>query len=86
MNNVFSAAEQQRFDGIQNLVTGMGVQAYDQTMGMQIVNRASLTQQQQSAFLKYGFLRKLVSKLPKAATSRWGNTTIVDGKIGRAHV
>ena len=79
MNNVFSAEQQQRFDGIQNLVTGMGVQAYDQTMGMQIVNRASLTQQQQSAFLKYGFLLKLVSKLPKAATSRWGNTTIVDG-------
>lgn len=79
MTNVFSAEQKQRFDGIQNLVTGMGVAEYDQTMGMQIVNRASLTQQQQSAFLKYGFLRKLVSKLPKAATSRWGNTTIVDG-------
>ena len=58
----------------------MGMQAYDQTMGTHLVTRASLTQQQQSALLKYGFLRKLVSKLPKAATAKWGNTTIVDGE------
>jgi len=79
MSNVFSAEQQQRFDGIQNLVTGMGVAAYDQTMGMEIINRPPLNQQQQSAFLKSGFLHKLICKLPKAATSKWGNTTIVDG-------
>ena len=80
MSNVFSAAQRLRLDGIQNLVTGMGMEAYDQTMGMQVVNRPALTQQQQSEFLKSGFLRKLICKLPKAATSKWGNTTIVDGK------
>jgi len=80
MSNVFSAAQKLRLDGIQNLVTGMGMEAYDQTMGMEIINRPPLNQQQQSAFLKSGFLHKLICKLPKAATSKWGNTTIVDGK------
>ena len=79
MSNVFSAAQKLRLDGIQNLVTGMGVEAYDQSMGMQLFSRPILNQQQQSKLLKYGFLRKLVCKLPKAATSRWGNATIVDG-------
>ena len=80
MSNVFSASKKLRLDGIQNLVTGMGTESYDQSMGMQLFSRPTLNQQQQSKLLKYGFLRKLVSKLPKAATSRWGNTTIIDGK------
>ena len=80
MTNVFSAEQKLRLDGIQNLVTGMGMQAYDQTLGMQIVSRPPLTQQQQSSFLKSGFLHKLICKLPKAATSKWGNPTIVDGQ------
>ena len=60
MSNVFSAAQKLRLDGIQNLVTGMGVEAYDQSMGMQLFSRPILNQQQQSKLLKYGFLRKLV--------------------------
>lgn len=66
---------QPRYDGIQALV-GQGYQT--QAVGL-FGFEPTLTQQQQSALLKYGFLRKIVSKLPKASTAKWGTPTIPDG-------
>lgn len=79
MVDIFSPQSQVRFDGIQNLVTGMGTPAHDPSTANQIFIRRSLTQIEQSRLLQYGFLRKIVSKLPKATTAKWGNPTIVDG-------
>ncbi len=75
MDPIF-APQQIRLDGIQNLTTGMGVQS---GLSMGLFSRPTLTREQQSRLLKYGFLRKIVSKLPKASTAKWGNPTIVDG-------
>ena len=75
MNPIF-APQQIRLDGIQNLTTGIGVQA---GLSMGLFSRPTLTREQQSRLLKYGFLRKIVSKLPKASTAKWGSPTIVDG-------
>ena len=68
-----------RFDGITNLLTGAGMPNYDAAQASMVSMRRTLTREDQSRLLQYGFLRKIVSKLPAAATSRWGTPTMTEG-------
>lgn len=68
-----------RFDGITNLLTGAGMPNYDSSRASMVMSRRSLTREEQSRLLQYGFLRKIVSKLPAAATAKWGTPTMTEG-------
>lgn len=82
ISNIISqgfSAFQERFDGIQNLLTGQGVGKYDPTQGSYVLPRRFLNQQEQSNIMQYGLMRKIVFKIPEGATAKWGRPTLTKG-------
>lgn len=68
---------------LSNALTGMGYGQYDPTQGFRLNTHPGqcLTEEQQSELMRrHGLLRKVVNTIPKAATSRWGEPTLKEGK------